>query len=127
MRNPFRPNGTFIVMYVLVFSHHEAFVEVKAFARGGIIIHCEIKKHHQYKRKYFCKGNATACLKPDTDSSFLPWEGILWNYLSFLAVNLSSDHNGTYYCAADGELHTEYQLHVGDGEDVTLRFQLPVN
>lgn len=99
---------------------------MKLFARGAFLIHCILRQHRQYKHMHFCKGNATDCLTNNTDNRILQFKGNLWDDLTFAVFNFTSDDNGTYYCAADGELHTEYQLRIGEGKDVTLRFGPPV-
>lgn len=94
---------------------------MKGFARGGIIIHCKSHRH-----QHFCKGNSTGCLT-SSDIRLLQFKHAVWDHQIFVLSNLTLDDNGTYYCVEDGELHTEFQLHIEEGKDFILRFEVSVN
>lgn len=87
-------------------------IHIKGFAGGGILIDC--KFHSLYSQKCFSGRNSIVCTTED--SRVLRHESVLWGYVTFIMLNLTSSDNGTYYCVEDGGVHTKVHLHVVDGK-----------
>ncbi|XP_076118361.1 polymeric immunoglobulin receptor-like [Alosa pseudoharengus] len=95
-------------------------IQIEGFTRGGIVILCQFDDQDQHNQRYFCKGNATTCiynrLTHDSDSRFNQHENVVWNSLTVVITNLTSDDAGTYHCVEDGKLHTEFHLSIEEGD-----------